>query len=185
MARIILADQLTAAREANHCNRHSCDSSPTKASTAARVSVLAAGSSDTVTLVSEVETSPPTSRDSEYLEGIGEKANRVPLPTVSIDTNENTFLYPDALTCAPPSPPCAVMTVPCNSGVCVRTHTTECRIAYRHDATGMQYFGARAGYFLRFIVFQRAQQARSRHGARFALNMPGTSVQISKRRACS
>ena len=44
----------------------------------------------------------------------------------------------------------------------------------------MQHLGAAGGDLLRFVVMQRAQQARASACERgLALNMPGTSVQIS------
>jgi hypothetical protein len=50
----------------------------------------------------------------------------------------------------------------------------------------VQHLGAAAGDLLGLVVVQLAQQPRRRHVDRgFALNMPGTSVQISRRFAVS
>ena len=46
-------------------------------------------------------------------------------------------------------------------------------LAHRQDAARVQYLGAIAGDFLRFIVMQGAQQPRRRHGARIGAEHAG------------
>jgi len=87
------------------------------------------------------------------------------MPTVSIDTNEIPFFTVTALNvrAAVAAMP-RVMTVPCNSclrGVHIQRNAV---LLNRHDATGNAILWRPRWLFLRFIVFQRAQQARSRHG---------------------
>ena len=100
--------------------RHSRDSEVTSASSARASSEFAAGSSDTVTVVSDVET---RSTDSPCSLNTANASARNPtwchIPSVSIEMSVMPFLLHTALTRAPPSPPVAVMTVPASSGRCV------------------------------------------------------------------
>ena len=110
--------RLTAAQGPITSTRHSRDSEVTSASSATASSVFAAGSSETVTLVSEVDT---RSTDSPCSLITANASARKPtwchIPSVSIEISVMPFLLQTALTRAPPSPPVAVMTVPSMSGV--------------------------------------------------------------------
>ncbi len=73
------------------------------------------------------------------------------------------FLVHTAFTCAPPSAPAALSTVPVElrrlRGVHVQRNAV---LPHRQDAARMQHLRAAGGDLLRLIVVQRAQQARSR-----------------------
>ena len=112
--------RLTEAHGPITCTRHSRDSSATSSATRALSSVLAAGSSETVTLVSEVDT---RSTDMPWLLNTWKASARKPtwchIPGLSIDTSVMPFLVHTALTWAPPSAPSAPSTVPSSSGAWV------------------------------------------------------------------
>jgi hypothetical protein len=108
------------------------------------------------------------------------------MPTVSIETSVMFFLMVTALTCAAISPPCAVITVPSSFGVWV-AYTYK---GMPYCLTGMMQRGCRTFAPLLAISWASSySSARSNLAVGtergFALNMPGTSVQISNRRACS
>ncbi len=121
--------RLTAAQGPITSTRHRRDSAVTNASTVRLSSAFAAGSRDTVTLVSEVDT---RSTDSPCSLNTAKASARKPtwchMPSVSIATSVMPFLMQTALTRAPPSPPVAVITVPCTSGIWVAC--TEIGMAY-------------------------------------------------------
>ncbi len=112
--------RLTAAHGPITSTRHSRPRSATSASSATLSSEFAAGSSDTVTLVSDVDT---RSMDKPCCLNTANASARKPtechIPTVSIEMSVMFFLIVTAFTCAATSPPCVVMTVPSSFGVCV------------------------------------------------------------------
>ncbi|MFO1408771.1 MAG: hypothetical protein U1F06_00095 [Steroidobacteraceae bacterium] len=117
--------RLTDAHGPITCVRHSCPSSAVSRSSAAPSSVLACGSSDTVTLVSEVDT---WSTERPWRLNTWKASARNPtschMPGLSSETSVMPFLMHTALTCAAPSVPPALMCVPSSLGVCVaNTHS--------------------------------------------------------------
>ncbi len=112
--------RLTAEHGPMTSTRHSFASDVTSASRVRASSVLAAGSSDTVTVVSDVDT---RSTDRPCSLNTAKASPRKPtwchIPSVSIEMSVMPFLVHTALTRAPPSPPVAVTTVPARSGCCV------------------------------------------------------------------
>ena len=117
MARILRPTRLTAEHGPITSTRHSFDSEVTSDSSERASSALAAGSSDTVTLVSEVETrSTDTPCSLKTEKASPRKPTWCHMPSVSIESSVMPFLLQTALTRAPPFPPVAVMTVPSRSG---------------------------------------------------------------------
>ncbi len=148
--------------------RHSFDRSPTSSSIVSASRVLACGSSDTVTLVSEVET---RSTDRPWSLNTRKASARKPtwchMPGLSIETSVMPRLSATALTWAPLSAGCALMTVPGWSGAVRGVDVQRDGVlAHRQDAARMQHLGAAGRDFLRLVVVQRLQQACGRHVAR-------------------
>ncbi len=102
------------------CARHSSERSAVSRSIAAASMLLACGSSDTVTLVSDVET---RSIDMPCSLKIWNASARKPtschMPGLSSDTSVMPFLTHTALTLADESAVVAAMCVPSRSGTCV------------------------------------------------------------------
>ncbi len=100
--------------------RHNVDRSSTSAARDAASSALASGSSDTVTLVSEVDT---RSTDRPWRLKTWKASARKPtwchMPGLSMDTSVMPLRNAIALTCAPPSAGCELMTVPGAAGLWV------------------------------------------------------------------
>src|SRR3954462_12110526 len=101
--------RLTEAQGPITCTRHSRDRSVTSALSKVLSNELAAGSSDTVTLVSEVET---RSTDMPCCLKTWKASARKPtwchMPGLSSETSVMPFFVQTALTWAPPSPPSAL-----------------------------------------------------------------------------
>ena len=84
------------------------------------------------------------------------------------------FLVQTAFTCAPPSPPSALSTVPFElrrlRGVHVQRNAV---LARRQDAARVQHLRAAGGDLLGLVVVQRAQQPRGGRGARVGAEHAG------------
>ena len=109
------------------------------------------------------------------------------MPGLSIETSVMPFLMAIALTCAALS---ATSRRDDGSLQTRRLRRIDVQrnpvLPHRQHAARMQHLGAVAGDLLRLVVVQGAQQPRaSARRAGLALNMPGTSVQISRRAARS
>ena len=131
-------------------------------------SALAAGSSDTVTLVSEVET---RSTDSPWSLNTAKASARKPtwchMPSVSIDEQRDALLDANRLDA------CAAIAARRRHD---RAHQLRCLrgmhgerdriLLHRQDAARMQHLGAAARDFLCLVVVERLQQARVRHRLR-------------------
>ena len=111
--------RLTEAHGPITCTRHRRDRSPTSPASRVLSSELAAGSSDTVTLVSEVDT---RSTDMPCCLNTWKASARNPtwchMPGLSSEMSVMPFLLHTAFTCAPPSL-AALSTVPSRSGAWV------------------------------------------------------------------
>src|SRR5215472_17189965 len=109
--------RLTEAHGPMTCTRHSLARSLTRSDTQVLSSVLAAGSSETVTLISEVDT---RSTDMPCCLKTWNASARKPtwchMPGLSSDISVRPFLVQIAFTCAVPSLPSAESTVPSRSG---------------------------------------------------------------------
>ncbi len=175
--------RLTAAQGPMISTRHSSDSSASSAARRAASSVLAPGSSDTVTFVSEVDT---RSTDMPWSLKTAKASARKPtwchMPGLSIETSVMPFLRQTAFTCAAPSP-----------GAALITRALEVRHLRRIDEQRDAVLHAPAGCSADAAPWRRCWRSPGprRSGVRsagapwelrgFALNMPGTSVQISSR----
>src|SRR5215831_2669402 len=112
--------RLTEAHGPMTWTRQSLAKSVTRSDTQVLSSVFAAGSSDTVTLVSEVDT---RSTDMPCCLKTWKASARKPtwchMPGLSNETRVRPFLVQTAFTCAVPSLPSAESTVPSRSGTWV------------------------------------------------------------------
>ena len=112
--------RLTEAQGPMTCTRQSRDRLVTNSLNSVLSSVFAAGSSDTVTFVSEVDT---RSTDMPCSLKIWNASERKPtwchMPGLSREISVMPFFVQTAFTCAPPSAPSALRIVPSNSGACV------------------------------------------------------------------
>ena len=160
--------RLTEAHGPITCTRHRRERSATRSATRVLSSVLAAGSSDTVTLVSEVDT---RSTDMPCSLKIWKASARKPtwchMPGLSSDTSVMPFLVHTAFTCAAARGALRsehrALKLGRLGGVDVQRDAV---LARRQDAARVQHLGAAGGDLLRLVVVQRAQQARGRRGAR-------------------
>ena len=160
--------RLTAAHGPITSTRHSLPRSAISASSADLSSEFAAGSSDTVTLVSDVDT---RSTDKpcclNTANAVGEEADRVPHPDGLHRDERDVLLDRDRLHLRRD-----VAAVRGDDGAFELRRLRRVDVQRnavlldRHDAAGMQNLRAAAGDFLRLVVFECAQQPRGRHRAR-------------------
>src|SRR5246127_4199416 len=120
MARMLRPTRLTDAHGPITCTRHNRERAATRPATWVLSRVLAAGSSDTVTLVSEVDT---RSTDRPWSLNTWKASARNPtwchIPGLSMEMSVMPFFEQTAFTCAPPMLLSAESTVPGRSGAWV------------------------------------------------------------------